>query len=85
MTKSLAAEWTAYGIRVNSISPGYIDTEMCDEGVSPAWKAFWRENTPMGRMGETHELAQAALYLASDASSFASGTNLVVDGGYTCR
>ncbi len=84
LTKSLAAEWARRGVRVNCVSPGYIDTEMCAEGVSPEWKAFWHEMTPQHRMGQPHEIAEAVLYLASDASTFATGTNLVVDGGYTC-
>src|SRR6516164_5528387 len=83
LTKSLAAEWAKRGVRVNSISPGYISTEM-GKGANPDWKAEWTRLTPMGRFGETCEVASAVVYLASDASSYFTGSNLVVDGGYTC-
>jgi len=83
LTKSLAAEWAKRGVRVNSISPGYISTEM-GKGANPDWKAEWTRLTPMGRFGETCEVASAIVYLASDASSYFTGSNLVVDGGYTC-
>jgi NAD(P)-dependent dehydrogenase (short-subunit alcohol dehydrogenase family) len=83
LTKSLAAEWAKRGVRVNSISPGYISTEM-GKTASPAWKAEWTRLTPMGRFGETREVASAVVFLASDASSYFTGSNLVLDGGYTC-
>lgn len=84
LTKSLAAEWAARGVRVNAVSPGYIGTEMTKQGMSnPDWNRQWLEMTPMGRVGEPSDIAHAVLYLASDAARFATGTNLVVDGGYT--
>ena len=83
LTKSLAAEWAKRGVRVNSISPGYISTEMA-KTANPEWKPDWVRLTPMGRFGETREVASAVVYLASDASSYFTGSNLVVDGGYTC-
>ena len=83
LTKSLAAEWARRGVRVNSISPGYISTEM-GRGANPDWKTEWTRLTPMGRFGKTREVASAVVYLASDASSYFTGSNLVVDGGYTC-
>jgi len=84
LSKSLAVEWAPYGIRVNSLSPGYIRTEMTLQtmsGLFPQWEAL----TPMGRLGETEELRGALLYLASDASSYMTGHDLIVDGGYTAR
>jgi sorbose reductase len=84
LTKSLAVEWAQYGIRVNSISPGYIKTEMTLAGMShffPAWESL----TPMGRLGEPEELRGAVLFLASEASSYVTGHDLVIDGGYTAR
>jgi NAD(P)-dependent dehydrogenase (short-subunit alcohol dehydrogenase family) len=84
LTKSLAVEWAPHGIRVNSISPGYIKTEMTLAGMShffPAWESL----TPMGRLGEPEELRGAVLFLASDASSYVTGHDLVIDGGYTAR
>jgi NAD(P)-dependent dehydrogenase (short-subunit alcohol dehydrogenase family) len=85
LTKSLAAEWASRGVRVNSVSPGYIGTEMTRLGMTTdAWRTTWLEMTPMGRVGEPVEIARAVWYLASDAASFATGTDLIVDGGYTC-
>ena len=85
LTKSLAAEWAARGLRVNCVSPGYIGTEMTKSGMSnEEWKRTWLEMTPMGRVGEPTEIAHAVWFLASDAARFANGTNLVIDGGYTC-
>ena len=84
LTKSLAAEWASRGVRVNSVSPGYIGTEMTKLGMTnEAWKKVWLELTPLGRVGEPADVAHAVLYLASDAAKFATGTNLVIDGGYT--
>lgn len=84
LTKSLASEWAARGIRVNSVSPGYIGTEMTKLGMStPGWGETWLAMSPMGRLGESIDVALAVLYLASDAAAFATGANLIVDGGYT--
>ena len=84
LTKSMALEWAEYGIRVNSISPGYMKTEMTlstMEHLFPEWEAM----TPMGRLGEPEELRGALIFLASDASSYMTGHDLVIDGGYTIR
>ncbi|RDI96408.1 SDR family NAD(P)-dependent oxidoreductase [Meiothermus sp. QL-1] len=84
LTKSLAAELAPYGVRVNAISPGYIGTEMTKRGLeTPAWRQDWLGLTPMGRLGEPAEVASCALFLASEASSYLTGSELVVDGGYT--
>jgi len=84
LTRSLAAEWADRGVRVNSISPGYIGTEMTKRGLSvPEWGKTWLDMTPMGRLGTPKEIAYGVLYLVSDAASFATGTDLIVDGGYT--
>lgn len=82
LTKCLAVEWVGYGIRVNSISPGYTRTEMT--GLSaPEMIKQWESLTPMKRMADPQELAGAAVYLASDAASFTTGSDIIVDGGYT--
>ena len=84
LTKSLAAEWASRGVRVNAVSPGYIGTEMTRSGMSnEEWRQTWLKMTPLGRVGEPWDIAHAVWYLASNASRFATGTNLVVDGGYT--
>ncbi len=83
LTKCLAVEWAPYGIRVNSLSPGYTRTEMTlmAETLVPRWEAL----TPMGRMARPEELIGAIIYLASDASSFTTGSDIIVDGGYTAQ
>jgi NAD(P)-dependent dehydrogenase (short-subunit alcohol dehydrogenase family) len=84
LTKSLASEWAKSGVRVNSVSPGYIGTEMTKLGMTtPGWGEVWMAMTPMGRLGEPIDVARAVLYLASDAAAYATGTDLIVDGGYT--
>lgn len=84
LTQSLAAEWADRGVRVNAVSPGYIGTDMTKAALENAeWKRQWLELTPMGRVGEPADIAHAVWYLASDAARFATGTNLIVDGGYT--
>jgi NAD(P)-dependent dehydrogenase (short-subunit alcohol dehydrogenase family) len=84
LTKSLAGEWASRGVRVNSVSPGYIRTPLTELGMSKSeWSEVWLSQTPLGRLAEPEEIAPAVLYLASDAASFATGTNLVIDGGYT--
>jgi sorbose reductase len=77
---SQALEWVQFA-RVNSISPGYIATELTDF-IPTETKKIWRSMIPMGREGEPGELAGAYLFLASDASSYCTGTDLLVDGGY---
>jgi NAD(P)-dependent dehydrogenase (short-subunit alcohol dehydrogenase family) len=84
LTKSLAGEWASRGLRVNCISPGYIGTPMTKLGLeTPEWRETWLSSTPMGRLGEPTEVASVAVFLASSASSFMTGSNVVVDGGYT--
>ena len=85
LTKSLAGEWASRGVRVNAIAPGYIGTEMAKIGMSnESWYKVWKEMTPMGRVGEPREVAAPVVFLASDASSYFTGSVLTMDGGYTC-
>jgi NAD(P)-dependent dehydrogenase (short-subunit alcohol dehydrogenase family) len=82
LTKSLAAEWAIKGIRVNAIAPGYVVTEIaCHEYED--YSHYWRDEVPMRRYATPDEIAPTALLLASDASSFITGSVFVVDGGYT--
>jgi sorbose reductase len=78
--KSLSVEWVRFA-RANTISPGYIATEI-SSFVPEDTKNIWRDKIPMGREGEAHELKGAYLYLASDASTYTTGADLIVDGGY---
>jgi sorbose reductase len=84
LTQTMAVEWAPYGIRVNSISPGYMKTEMVLSSMASLFPE-WESLTPLGRLGEPEELRGALIYLASDASSYTVGHDLVVDGGYTIR
>ncbi|KAI2782539.1 oxidoreductase [Daldinia loculata] len=83
MVKSLAAEWARYGIRVNSISPGYMDTILNEgDGLDEARK-MWLSRNPLGRMGQPDELTGAVVMLASRAGSYFNGSDLLMDGGQT--
>lgn len=82
LTKSLAVEWALKGIRVNSISPGYIRTEMTGT-VRQDWQDLWVNSIPFRRMGTPEELAGAVIYLLSDASSYTSGSDILIDGCFT--
>jgi NAD(P)-dependent dehydrogenase (short-subunit alcohol dehydrogenase family) len=82
LTKCLAVEWASHNVRVNSISPGYTRTELA-ESFSEALISQWVEKIPMKRMARPDELAGVVLFLASDASSYCTGTDIIVDGGYT--
>ncbi|CZR52382.1 related to D-arabinitol 2-dehydrogenase [Phialocephala subalpina] len=81
--KSLAAEWAKYNIRVNCISPGYMDTALNNVPALDAQKKIWRSLTPQNRLGAVEDLNGLAVLLASDASAFMTGSNVIIDGGYT--
>ena len=83
LTKSMAAEWAADGIYVNSISPGYIRTDMADSPRIAKMHPIWLRDTPLGRLGEVEDLQGALIFLASDTSNFVTGCDLIVDGGFT--
>jgi len=83
LTKSLAMEWAKFNIRVNAIAPGYMKTPMLKR-VTDKIAEEWLSLSPMGRFGEPYEIKGLALFLASKASTFMTGTTIVIDGGYTC-
>ncbi|KAL1991532.1 hypothetical protein VTN49DRAFT_4840 [Thermomyces lanuginosus] len=81
LKSSLAAEWARYGIRVNTISPGYMDTILNEgDGLAEA-RRIWTERNPTGRMGAPSELTGAVILLSSQAGTYMNGADLVVDGG----
>lgn len=87
LTRTLAGEWAKYGIRVNSLSPGYTRTEMLenlletDDGKKLV--SFWSEQIPLGRLASLEDLQGAILFLASGASDYMTGADIVIDGGYS--
>ncbi|RUP50830.1 LOW QUALITY PROTEIN: putative short-chain dehydrogenase [Jimgerdemannia flammicorona] len=88
LAKQLAGEWAQHGIRVNSMSPGYIETALTHGFLNSVEngaeiKETWERLTPLKRMGQPSEIKAAVVYLASGASSYVTGSNLVLDGGYT--
>ena len=85
LTKSLAIEWAKRGVRVNSISPGYIGTDLTlsSEFLKPLIEK-WNELAPMGRLGKPEELESICVYLAGDTSTFTTGADFVLDGAFTC-
>lgn len=85
LTKSLAAEWGSRGVRVNAVAPTYIETALTSYVYeNPELMQHWIGGTPMGRMGQTEEIASVILFLASDAASLMTGSIVVADGGYMC-
>ena len=82
LTRSLAAEWAPFGVRVNALAPGYMHTDMSPVD-DPRFQRYWIQDAPQQRAGEPDELGPAIVFLASDASSFMTGSVLTVDGGYT--
>jgi NAD(P)-dependent dehydrogenase (short-subunit alcohol dehydrogenase family) len=84
VTKTLAVEWAARGVRVNSVAPGYLETEMTAGLLQhKRWGEALRARVPMGRFGRTSEVVPAILFLAGVASSYITGSTLYVDGGWT--
>ncbi len=86
LTKSLGTEWAAKGIHVNSISPGYTRTQLVETLLeTPLGKKImpdWMARVPMGRMAEVTDLQGAVVYLASEASDYMTGSDIIIDGGY---
>jgi NAD(P)-dependent dehydrogenase (short-subunit alcohol dehydrogenase family) len=85
LTRSMAADWADRGVRVNAIAPGVFLTDANKRwfGERPEFQASFEAHIPMGRLGKPDEIAPVALFLASEAASYITGTTIVVDGGYT--
>jgi NAD(P)-dependent dehydrogenase (short-subunit alcohol dehydrogenase family) len=84
LTQNLGREWAKQGVRVNAIRPGFFPTDWNRKNfITKDRETAILNHTPMGRFGETHELIGAAVYLASDASNFVTGSELIVDGGFS--
>lgn len=82
LTKAMAVEFAPHNIRVNSVSPGYILTELVEPLTE--YHRQWEPKIPLGRIGRPEELTGLYVYLASEASSYMTGSDVVIDGGYTC-
>jgi NAD(P)-dependent dehydrogenase (short-subunit alcohol dehydrogenase family) len=85
LAKSLSVEWAASGIRVNSIAPGYVLTDLTQQILDnePELEADWLSRIPQGRLALPEDLAGLVVFLASNASSYLTGQQIVIDGGYT--
>lgn len=87
LAKSLATEWGPHGIRVNSLSPGYMHTDLIKNLLEKEGKQLvdnWQKDIPLGRMAHPSELHGTIVWMASNASSYLNGSDVIVDGGYTC-
>jgi len=85
MSKILALEWAPRGVTVNCVAPTVINTPMAEMAFTPEAKAKMLRRIPVGRFGEVHEVAAAALFLTSSAAAMITGETLKVDGGWTVQ
>ena len=83
LTKSLAKELGGKGITVNAVAPGFIMTDMTAE-LSDEQQKYWEQQIPRKRLGKPEELQSILVYLAGDTSTFTTGSDIVVDGAFTC-
>lgn len=81
LTRSMAVEWAPYGVRVNALSPGYVDTEL--NALKTHLHPEWKSRTPLGRFASVEEVAAAVSYLSGDEAGFFRGAELLMDGGYS--
>jgi NAD(P)-dependent dehydrogenase (short-subunit alcohol dehydrogenase family) len=85
LTRSLAVEWAPQGVRVNCVAPGYFHTDLTSGYLASRFGDRVRASIPMGRVGQADELVGAAIFLASNASSYVTGATMHVDGGWTAQ
>lgn len=85
LARNLAMEWAKYGIRINSLCPGHVLTPMVEQQfrANPKNRELWHSESMLGRIGKPEEFRGAGVYLLSDASSYQTGSTMVVDGGHT--
>ena len=84
MTKSLACEWSRFGINVNCVCPGFVDTPLiADNTANEKWMAYMTMRTPMRRLAKPEDIAGSVLFLASDMAQYITGTSIVIDGGFS--
>ena len=85
LTRDLASQWAARGVRVNAVAPGWFESEMTAElfESGEGWQRYLQRTVPAGRAGREGELDGALLFLAGDASTYVTGQTLVVDGGWS--
>jgi len=85
-TRSLALEVAPYGIRVNSVSPGFVDTPLTEKGLeNEKFVKTIKENTALGRIGKASEIANVIAFVASDEASYMTGSDVLVDGGWLIK
>jgi gluconate 5-dehydrogenase len=84
ITKSLSCEWARFGITVNAVCPGFVETPLIkDEMANEKWMAYMTMRTPMRRLAKPEDVAGAILFFGSDMASYITGTSLVIDGGFS--
>ncbi len=84
MTKSLACEWARFGININCVCPGFVETPLIADNISnEKWVAYMNMRTPMRRLAQPEDVAGSVLFLASDMAQYITGTSIVVDGGFS--
>ncbi len=84
MTRSLAVELAPYNILVNAVAPGFVDTELTRQNNPPQELEKIRSHIPLGRLADSHEIAELVWFLCSENNSYITGQTIVIDGGYTC-
>jgi len=87
LTKVIAVEWASFGVRVNALAPGYVSTALVDELARAGRYDInaLKKRTPLGRLGDPSEIAELALFLASDSAAYITGQTIVADGGWTAN
>jgi NAD(P)-dependent dehydrogenase (short-subunit alcohol dehydrogenase family) len=85
LTKSLALEYAESGVRINAVCPGTVETPMVNQALSKERQKNYAKQYPLGRLGQPEEIAEAVVWLCSEAASFVIGHSLVLDGGFTLQ